>query len=95
MVRVSGGWDIILAVKDCLTAYLDGREAQFDPATEQGRLLHGAIVGESMDGANCYVVLLACEDRSGAMTAFYPYHRAVQGQSRQCATGGRGRLDWP
>ena len=69
--RVSGGWDIILAVNDCLTAYLDGREAQFDPATEQGRLLHGAIVGESMDGANCYVVLLACEDRSGAMTAFY------------------------
>ena len=71
VVRVSGGWDIILAVNDCLTAYLDGREAQFDPATEQGRLLHGAIVGESMDGANCYVVLLACEDRSGAMTAFY------------------------
>lgn len=70
VVRVSGDWEAVWEVKDCLTAYLDGREAQFDPGTEQGRLLHGAVVGQASDGTSYYVVLLSCEDRVGAMTAF-------------------------
>lgn len=70
VVRVVEDWDVNLKVRNCLTAYLDGREAQFEPSTEQARLLHGAIAGQASDGISCYIVLLACKDRMGAMAAF-------------------------
>lgn len=53
-------------VEQNLNIYLNGREAQFDPASEQAKLLHRAIVIVS----NPYVVLLACQDAEGAAVAF-------------------------
>lgn len=71
VLRVPGDWDLIWRVEEKLTGYLDGREAGFDASTDQGRLLHGALVAQTqtVDGAS-YVVLLACKDREGAMSAF-------------------------
>lgn len=71
VIRVPSDWELIWQVESKLTDYLDGREAEFDATTDQGRLLHGALVAQTQteDGAS-YVVLLVCKDRKGAMSAF-------------------------
>lgn len=66
VLRVPNDWEIIGNVEQMLNRYLDHREAEFDSASEQARLFHGAIAGE----ANPYVVLLACRDRTGAIDQF-------------------------
>lgn len=58
VVRVLEDWDRISAVERAFNDYLDAREAQFDSAAEQAKLLHRAIAAEAGE----YVVLLACED---------------------------------
>lgn len=52
--------------ESALNDYLDAREAQFDSATEQAKLLHRALVVDAEE----YMVLLACEDAEGAAGAF-------------------------
>lgn len=71
VIRVPNDWDLIWQAEEKLTDYLDGREAGFDASTDQGRLLHGALVAQTQTaGGASYVVLLACKDREGAMSAF-------------------------
>lgn len=63
----SDDWDKIMAVEGRLNDYLNDREAQFDSASDQAKLLHQAIAIQ----ANPYVVLLACQDWGDAADAFY------------------------
>lgn len=58
VVRVLDDWERISAVEGAFNDYLNAREAQFDSAAEQAKLLHRAIAVEAGE----YVVLLACED---------------------------------
>lgn len=71
VIRVPYDWDLIWQVEEKLTDYLDGREAGFDASTDQGRLLHRALVAQTQtaDGTS-YIVLLACKDQEEAMSAF-------------------------
>lgn len=66
VIRAPEDWDVIVDVEGLLNDYLSRREAEFDSSSEQARLLHGAVVG----AGSPYVVLLACEDRTGAINAF-------------------------
>lgn len=66
VIRTCEDWDVIIDVEERLNDYLSRRESEFDPSSEQARLLHGAIVG----AGSPYVVLLACEDRTGAIDVF-------------------------
>ena len=72
--RVPYDWDVINEAEHRLTEYLDAREAEFAPAADQAKLLHRAIAGEAtgeVSGeAAAYVVLAACADATGALSAF-------------------------
>lgn len=69
-------WEKVSAVQQCLDDYLGKREAQFDSAAEQGKLLHQAITITSGE----YVVMLACQDAEEAAMSFV----------RAAGTGGYG-----
>ncbi len=74
VLRVPDDWDVINEAENQLNDYLDTREAEFDPASDQAKLLHRAIAGDTTGRVSgepgAYVVLLACEDRDGAISAF-------------------------
>lgn len=61
----------ILSVNERLTDYLNGREAEFDADSDQGRLLHDALTvhAATADGT-AYILLLACENWERAMAVF-------------------------
>lgn len=59
-------WERISAVQQHLDDYLGKREAQFDSAAQQGKLLHQAITITSGE----YVVMLACQDAEEAAMNF-------------------------
>lgn len=71
VLRVPYDWDIIYKAENRLTEYLDAREAQFDPAADQAKLLHRSIVGKITGDVSgeraAYVVLAACADATGAL----------------------------
>ena len=69
-------WEKASVVQQCLDDYLGKREAQFDSAAEQGKLLHQAITIASGE----YVVMLACQDAEEAALSF----------AQTAGTGGYG-----
>lgn len=69
-------WEKISAVQQRLDDYLGKREAQFDSAAQQGKLLHQAITITTGE----YVVMLACQDAEEAALSFV----------RAAGTGGYG-----
>lgn len=66
VVRVLDDWNRISAVEGAFNDYLNAREAQFDSAAEQAKLLHQAIAVDAGE----YVVLLACGDAEQAAGTF-------------------------
>lgn len=74
VLRVPDDWDVINEVENQLNDYLDTREAEFDPASDQAKLLHRAIAGDATGRVSgepeAYVILLACRDVDGAISAF-------------------------
>lgn len=72
--RVPYDWDVINEAEHRLIEYLDVREAEFAPDTDQAKLLHRAIAGEAtgevLGERMAYVVLAACGDATGALSAF-------------------------
>ena len=57
-------------VGDKLNTYLSKREEQFDPDTDNAKLLHQAITIDVTDNGVHYVVMLACPDAEDAAWAF-------------------------
>ncbi len=71
VIQVPNNFDLNWQAEEKLTNYLNGREAEFDASSDQGRLLHGAVAAESRtaDGIS-YVLLLACPQRDKAISVF-------------------------
>lgn len=71
VIQVPDDGGLIGQVAAKLRDYLDSREAEFDAATDQGRLLHRALTAQTRTtGGVGYVLLLACQDWDRAMSAF-------------------------
>lgn len=65
-----GGLKASEAMDEKLNDYLTVREGEFDPASDQGKLLHRAIAGSGGEGDTWYAVLLVCAGQEEAMDAF-------------------------
>ena len=67
---IPGGLKTSGAMKEKLDDYLADREGEFDPDSDQGKLLHRAIAGSGGEGDTWYAVLLACTGWDKATDAF-------------------------